>query len=413
MTSYDIGVLMKEVLKEERRAKLSLHMTANENTLSPLARRALSSELSDRYYNWSMQDPICVGNFMHRGMPGVAMLQEQATRAACTMLDAYYVDMRPLSGMTSMLLATVISSEPGECIMTVPVEVGGHFLTEGMLRHIGRRQLLFPCKGDGSIDVKRSAAIVKEHGVTACLLDRSYLLSRHPVRELREAVGEEVVIVYDASQVLGLIMGGEFQNPFSEGADLLTANTHKTFPGPHKAIIATRESHWGQRAREVIDNSFVSTQHTHHAIALFITMLEMEEFGREYAQRIVSNANALGHALEALGLSVRRVGDIFSTNHQVHLVCPVGEGREWHRRLSACDISTNRDILLDGMDIIRFGVQDITRRGMDQAEMSEIARLIFKIIGNGRDAEVLQRSVHSLVSAFREARYCFLVDDEV
>ncbi len=70
----------------------------------------------------------------------------------------------------------------------------------------------------------------------------SLFLFPHPVEEAREVCDEVgASIVYDAAHVLGLIAGGQFQDPLSEGADVVTGSTHKTFPGPQGGIILCTE----------------------------------------------------------------------------------------------------------------------------------------------------------------------------
>lgn len=100
------------------------------------------------------------------------------------------------------------------------------------------------------------------------------------MREIREALGEDVIIIYDASHTMGLIMGQQFQAPFKEGANVICANTHKTLPGPQKGMMAFRDKELGKKANAIIDGCLYSSPHTASMIALSTTILEIKEFGQ-------------------------------------------------------------------------------------------------------------------------------------
>lgn len=103
----------------------------------------------------------------------------------------------------------------------------------------------------------------------------------HPIRELRKALGPDVIIVYDASHTLGLIMAGKFQSPLEEGADIISANTHKTLPGPHKGLIAFKDRELGEKANALITANLYSTVHTNSLLALAISIIEADKFGKK------------------------------------------------------------------------------------------------------------------------------------
>src|SRR4029077_4573385 len=132
----------------------------------------------------------------------------------------------------------------------------------------------------------------------------SYYLNPHNLREIREAVGEELIIIYDASHTMGLIMGGQFQAPLAEGANVICANTHKTLPGPQKGMIAFRDADFGRRANDIINGCLYSSPHTASMIALATTILEMKKFGADFAKQIIANSNALAESLADSGYKI-------------------------------------------------------------------------------------------------------------
>jgi glycine hydroxymethyltransferase len=80
-------------------------------------------------------------------------------------------------------------------------------------------------------DVDKSIRLIREFNPDFIVFGKSMFLFPEPIKEIKKEF-PELIVVYDAAHVFGLIYQNEFQDPFAEGADILTASTHKTFPGP-------------------------------------------------------------------------------------------------------------------------------------------------------------------------------------
>jgi len=379
----DINKYLKEIKKEEKRNDDFLHLTANENQLSETARQFLGSKISERYFFGGGDDNGIAdfGHFQGLGFKGVDDLIVAARDAAKEMLHAADVNLNVLSGVHAMMCSILSTTEPGDTVMTVPLEFGGHFATVGILKRIGRKQVFADFDFDNlKFDVEKIANKVKEFNVRAIYLDVSYYLNPHNLREMREAVGPDVIIIYDASHTIGLIMGQEFQSPLEEGANVISANTHKTLPGPHKGMIAFRDKELADKANSIIDGCLYSTPHMTHLIALSTTILEMKEFGREFAKQIIANSNAIAEAFVKLGYNVRKANTgRYSENHQAHVfIDNKGDHMILYKNLMNNNISTNFEgnELANGRIFIRIGTAEVTRRGMKEAEMAQIANLM-------------------------------------
>ena len=133
-------------------------------------------------------------------------------------------------------------------------------------------------------------------------------------REAADEVGAK--IMYDGAHVLGLIAGGQFQQPIEEGADIMMGSTHKTFPGPQGGIILSNVDN-----EQIIDNAVfpgvVSNHHLHHLLGLGIATAEMLEFGEDYAKQIIKNSQALAQGLYERGFDVLCEDQGFTKSHQV------------------------------------------------------------------------------------------------
>ncbi|HSE60731.1 MAG TPA: hypothetical protein VLA88_00375 [Candidatus Saccharimonadales bacterium] len=406
----DIEQLYTHIRKDEQTDETFLHLTSNEPYVSNTARAFTNSRLADRYYFGGGDDELVdFGAFTSLGMPGIAELVETAKEAAKDMLGAAEISLHCLSGVHAMMCAILSTTEPGDTVMTVHHDHGGHFATKGIVERIGRGHVFTPGYDYSGLafDAEATAKTFKEKNCRALYLDVSYYLNPHNLRELREALGEEAIIIYDASHTMGLIMGQQFQAPLKEGANVICANTHKTLPGPQKGMIAFRDADLGKKANAIIDGCLYSSPHTASIIALATTILEMKEFGQDFAKQIIANSNALGEALNKQGYHVRKANTgRWSENHQVHLMThQIGKHTELWRQLYRNNINVNfdsPDVFKQGF-FIRLGTQEITRRGMKEAEMKQIADFLQR----GLSGYVFADEVTAFVRKYRTAHYSF------
>lgn len=403
----NINHYYSQIKKEEERNSQFLHLTANEPLMSDTARAFMSSQIADRYFMGAGENSkVDLGPFTALGFPGVASLIQTSEEAAKEMLGASVVNLSCLSGVHAMMCAILSTTEPGDVVMTVHHDHGGHFATKGILDRVGRKHVFAEYDFESlSFDVEKLSKRYRESGAKAFYMDVSYYINPHNLKEIREALGDQAIIIYDASHTMGLIMGQTFQNPFAEGADVICANTHKTLPGPHKGIIAFKDEVLGKKANDIINSCLYSSPITHHLIALATTILEMKEFGEAYSQQIIVNSNALAESLAEKGYLVRKANTgRYSENHQVHLLTEkVGDYKQLYNQLFENNIAVNFDNLLDKGIFIRLGTQEITRRGMKESEMKQIAEFI-DLSFKGQD---ITEEVKQFVSKYQKVAYSF------
>lgn len=403
----NISQLLQPIRQEEARNDQLLHLTANESQMSETARRFLGSKISERYYMGAGVDGVVdLHPFTALGLPGVDALVVAAQKAAREMLGAVAVNLNCLSGVHAMMCAILSTTEPSDVVMTVHHDHGGHFATKGILQRVGRKHIFasYDLK-QLKFDAKKIAQDFKKAKAKAFYMDVSYYLNPHNLEEIRAALGEEVIIIFDASHTMGLIMGQTFQSPLKEGANVICANTHKTLPGPQKGMIAFRDKKLAAKANDIINSCLYSSPHTHHMIALAVTILEMKEFGQDYARQVVANSNALGQAFVDLGYDVRKANTgRFSENHQTHIfIDDRGDYLTLFKRLFSNHISTNIDNPLGDRFFIRLGTQEITRRGMKEKDMKTIAQLIDQSL----QGEDIKKQVIDFNKKFTKIYYSF------
>ncbi|MFC1722051.1 DegT/DnrJ/EryC1/StrS family aminotransferase [Patescibacteria group bacterium] len=404
----DINKHINAIKTDENRNLDFIHLTANENQISDTARLFLGSKISDRYFmgGGDKNNIINMHPFTALGIKSVEELIKEAEEAAKEMLYAEAVNLNVLSGVHAMMSAILSVTDPEDLVLTVPVAYGGHFATEGILSRVGRKHAFVEYDLKNlRFDTQKTADLVKRLNVSAIYLDVSYYLNPHNLKELREAVGEEITIIYDASHTMGLIMGQEFQAPLKEGANVTCANTHKTLPGPHKGMIAFRDKELAKKANTIIDGCLYSTPHITHLIALSITILEMKAFGREYAKQIIRNSRVMAKKFSKLSYEVRRANNgEFSNNHQVHVfIDDKGDSSLLYANLIKNNISTNFDAPLGNRSFIRVGTQELTRRNLKEKDVTYLVELIHKaMLGNDVKNEIIEFN-----NSFREIGYSF------
>jgi glycine hydroxymethyltransferase len=405
--------LLEGLRHEERRSDLTLHLTAYENRLSKLAQSMLLSNLSFRQHEGILErhskgEVILHGSFMFMGLPGVYALEQAACDASRELFHAAFSDFRPTSGLHAVLCLLSTVTNPGETIYSIDPKDGGHFATKHILTRLGRKSRYMPwARAELTIDLDALEALVRQDPPHAILFDYGTPLFRFPIRDIRRIVGEKPKLIYDASHTLGLIAGHKFQDPLTEGCDVLQGNTHKTFPGPQHAMVHYRDRNYGLSISDSITAGLISNQHTHHSLATYVTTLEMSAFGKAYALQMINNGRVLANSLANKGFSLISRGQEYTETHQIAICGPHID--ETCRRLFACGISTNARNAF-GTRIIRIGVQEVTRRGMNESEMETIGDFFARVVSSKESIDTIRKEVAGFNECFKDVHYSFDAD---
>ncbi|HEY1616014.1 MAG TPA: hypothetical protein VGG25_00270 [Streptosporangiaceae bacterium] len=411
MTPVAVAALLDGTRADASAVRSGIGLAAFENLMSDTARALTCSPLADRYLLGHLTERGAGRSVLRAGLlladhPAVNALEDAATRALCSMLGASWADFRPLSGLSATLCTMVALTEPGDLVYSIAAEHDGHFATQGLAARLGRQWAALPWDQvqDGP-DVPALAAAWRRQPGAMLILDHSVPLRPLPVAALREAIGGDAVLVYDASHTLGLIAGGAFQDPLREGCDLIQANTHKSFPGAHKGLLAFADPATGRRSSAVIGETLLSSQATGPTLANFVTCLEMAEYGRAYAAAMLANAAALAGALTARGLTARPL----AAAHSHLLIVDVAGG-------DAAALALGRALLDAGLRVnvrkargrtaLRLGVQEITRIGMSPCDMERLADLM-AAAGRAADPVAWRPETAALAAEFSVVRYSF------
>ena len=248
------------------------------------------------------------------------------------------------------------------------------------------------------------------------------MIYREPLKELAQMISgmhPKPIILYDMAHVLGLV-GPYYQEPFKEGADIVTSSTHKTFFGSQRGIVASNMSEgteyedlWETILRRVFPGS-VSNHHLGTLLGLLMAAYEMNTFKLEYQKAVISNAKAFARALKDRGLAVEGNPALgYTETHQIIVRVGYGKGPAMANRLEENNIIVNYQGAPDdegftAASCLRMGVQEMTRFGMKEDDFGELADYISQVILQGRSmvAELAQYR-----KQFTEMKYCLPVEE--
>ena len=407
----EIQVIMDAVKGHTALFRDSLPMIASENVTSSIVRRLLMTDFSHRYAEGLVDERF------YQGCGYIDIIEREGINSTKKLFKAEHANVQPISGVTANIAAFFALASPGDKIMTLSVPTGGH-ISHVEYSAAGIRGLVnydHPFDEERmNIDPDQMVKKIREIRPRIILFGASVFLFPHPVKEAR-SVADEVgaKIIYDGAHVLGLIAGGEFQDPLREGADVMTGSTHKTFPGPQGAIILCK-AELAKKIDQAVFPGTVSNHHLHHLTALTIALLEMRTFGKDYAKQTIKNAKAFAQALYERGFDVRCEPLGFTESHQVVVdVTNCGAGSYCAKRLEKSGIIANKNILpSDKLDPenpsgLRFGLQELTRIGMRESEMVAIAEIIKLALIDKKDPSRLKAMALEIKKSFNTVCYSF------
>lgn len=441
---YRIRTLLEKTLQNTLwRQQQCINLIPSEMTPSPMVRLLSVMDPAFRYAEHKKTKAFYDAEvYYYQGTDFIDEVERALQVEMCRFLGCAEVETRAISGQ--MANTTVFSAmvdyinrtdrkrEPRRIrqVMNHYIGKGGHLSAQpmGALRDFVARDpktespavVPFPVLRENpfKIDVPACLDLIDEFRPELIIFGKSMVLHKEPVAEIRrflEDQGIDAVILYDMAHVLGLV-GPRFQEPFKEGADLVTGSTHKTFFGTQRGIVGSPFLAHQERYElweAVLRRSFPGAVSNHHLgtlLGLLAAAYEMNTFKDEYQEKVIANAKAFARALKECGLEV--AGDPamdFTETHQVIVGVGYGRGPEAARRLEENNIICNYQALPDeegftASGALRMGVSEMTRFGMGAADFRELAVLISDAIV--KKARVIDQ-VRRLRERFCELQFCF------
>lgn len=408
----DARYIRENVIAHNKWFEECIPMIASENLMSPLAKEMLISDLADRYAEGMP------GKRYYQGNIYVDKVETRAMELAEELFKAEFADVRPISGTVANMAVLFALAEPGDTITTCALAQGAHISTQkfGAFGQRSVKSVNYPFNvEDMNLDVDGTIKLLREVKPKVAQFGLSVFLFPPPLKELNDVFQEiGCTVWYDAAHVLGLVAGGQFQDPLREGVNILSSSTHKTFPGPNHGLLlgANLTDKQEKDLRKAVFPGVTSSHHLHAMAALAVTLAEMKVFGKEYAAQVCKNAKALASSLYELGIPVLCADIGFTKSHAMAVdVSEFGGGRDVAQRMEDANLICNKNMLpWDESAVnpsgIRLGAQEMTRTGMKESDMKEVASFIARVC-KGEDPAKVKEDVKAFKKQFTSVKYCF------
>lgn len=400
---------------EHWRGRECINLLAPEALVSPTVQRLLSAEVGQR----AAEGHIGPVNRWFAGTRHIDEIESLCVELLKRLFGARYAEHRLVASMLGNMAVYAALTEPGDTIMSLAQPVGGHSSNRvggpAGIRGLEIVDVPFdPVELEVDVDAFAAEALARRPKIVA--LGASMTLFPLPVRELAEIVADwGGRIFFDGAHQLGLIAGGQFQDPLREGAAVLTGSAGKTFSGPQSGVMVWNDPELAQPLCDTVFPALAATHQVNRVAALAAAAAELIAFGRDYMAQIVANAQALGAALEARGIPMLGAHKGFTRTHQVIAdVTSFGGGLAVAHRLAEANIITNKNLIpgdraedWDRPSGLRIGTTEVTRLGLREPEMERIAELFGAVLVEARDPAAVRREVVDFRSAYQTVGYCF------
>ncbi len=434
----------KTVANNVWRQRRCFNLIPSESTPSLIVKMCEISDPAGRYAEHRTMKGKEI--YFYQGINFIRDVEEAAREAMATYFGCSEVELRPISGqMSNEIVFKAVTkflnrgkNSTGQMrmrrVMNNDLTKGGHLSSQPMgalYNYVeidgdtGKEAVTnFPIRSDNPyrLDVDKLIAMLPDVRPDLVIFGKSMFLYPEPVKQVADHVREwdhRPVIMYDMAHVLGLY--GAFQEPFQDGADVVTGSTHKTFFGPQRGVVAgvMPKGHPLRKLwLEIKSRAFPGSTSNHHLgtlLGLLVAAYEMNTFKSEYQEQVRRNAKAFAAALAAGGLQVEGdPADGYTETHQVLLrVSEYGTGEELAERLEKNNLVCNYQALPDDESFLnssglRLGVQEMTRFGMIERDFEPLADFFAAVI---RKNEEVGDEVAGYRAGFGEMKFCLPQDE--
>lgn len=398
-------VIYNLIRKEKTRQNTGLELIASENYTSSAVLEAMGSVLTNKY---SEGYP---GKRYYAGNEVVDQIEEVAIKRAKKLFGAEYVNIQPLSGSPANLAVYFALLEPGDKVMALSLDQGGHLSHGHPLNFSGKMYQIIPYFVDKKTEmidiseVEKIAIREKPKLIIAGFTAYPRKINWRAFRRIADKAG--AILMADISHTAGLIAGGILENPVPI-CDIVTTTTHKTLRGPRGAIIMAKEKFSKPLARAVFPG-LQGGPHDHINAAKAVCFQEaLKSNFKTYAAHVVTSAKKLSDELKKYGFRLVTGG----TDTHLILIDMTSKkitGKEAEVVLDYAGLSTNKNMIpydtrkpLDPSGL-RIGTAAATTRGMKEKEMIKIAKWINDIIesrGDKKRIEKIKKEVTKLCKKF-------------
>ena len=388
---------------EMERQNSHLELIASENWVSKAVMAAMGSPLTNKYAEGYP------GKRYYGGCQCVDVVEDLARERAKKLFGCDYANVQPHSGAQANLAVFFAMLEPGDKVMGMNLDHGGH-LTHGSTVNISGKYfnvVSYGVNDEGVIDydkVREIAVKEKPKMIIAGASAYARIIDFKKFREIADEVGAYLMV--DMAHIAGLVAAGLHPSPIPY-ADVTTTTTHKTLRGPRGGLILCNQEAADKFNFNKAVFPGIQGGPLEHVIAgkdvCFKEALE-PEFA-EYQKQIIKNAQALSKGLMDRGVKIISGG----TDNHLMLIDLRGEevtGKELEKRLDAAHITCNKNTVPNDprspfvTSGVRLGTPAVTTRGLKEEDMDVIAECIALVLQSEDNIEKVKGMVAELTAKY-------------
>ena len=388
---------------EMERQNSHLELIASENWVSKAVMAAMGSPLTNKYAEGYP------GKRYYGGCQCVDVVEDLARERAKKLFGCDYANVQPHSGAQANLAVFFAMLEPGDKVMGMNLDHGGH-LTHGSPVNISGKYfnvVSYGVNDEGVIDydkVREIAVKEKPKMIIAGASAYARIIDFKKFREIADEVGAYLMV--DMAHIAGLVAAGLHPSPIPY-ADVTTTTTHKTLRGPRGGLILCNQEAADKFNFNKALFPGIQGGPLEHVIAgkavCFKEALEPEFV--EYQKQIIKNAQALSKGLMDRGVKIVSGG----TDNHLMLIDLRGEdvtGKELEKRLDAAHITCNKNTVPNDprspfvTSGVRLGTPAVTTRGLKEDDMDMIAECIALVLQSEDNIEKVKGMVAELTAKY-------------
>ena len=395
--------IAQAITDEMKRQNSHIELIASENWVSKAVMAAMGSPLTNKYAEGYPSKRY------YGGCQCVDVVENLARDRAKELFGCDYVNVQPHSGAQANLAAYFAMLEPGDKILGMNLDHGGHLTHGSPVNLSGKyfKSTFYGVNDDGVIDyevVRQRAIEEKPKLIVAGASAYARIIDFKKFREIADEVGAYLMV--DMAHIAGLVAAGLHPSPIPY-ADVVTTTTHKTLRGPRGGMIL-----WNEKANEKFNFDkaiFPGTQggpleHVIAGKAVCFKEALQPEF-KAYQKQILANAQALANALMDRGVKLVSGG----TDNHLMLVDLREEqvtGKDLEKRLDSAHITCNKNAIPNDprspflTSGVRLGTPAVTTRGMKEEDMDVIAEAISLVIKDEANVEKAKELVAGLTEKY-------------
>ena len=373
-----------------------IELIASENWVSPAVMSAMGSVLTNKYAEGYP------GKRYYGGCEVVDRAEDLARERAKELFGADYANVQPHSGAQANMAVQFAVCEPGDTIMGMSLDHGGHLTHGSPVNFSGKYFNIVPygVNDDGFIDYDEVLKIAKECKPKMIIAGASAYARALDFKRFRQ-IADEVgaVLMVDMAHIAGLVATGYHMSPVPY-ADIVTTTTHKTLRGPRGGLIlSTAEANEKYNFNKAVFPGIQGGPLMHVIAAKAVCFKEAlsPEF-KTYAKNIVDNAQALAKGLLNRDISIVSGG---TDNHLmlVNLVPNDLTGKEVEKLLDRAHITANKNTVPNDPKSpfvtsgIRLGTPAATSRGLNTEDFDKVAEAIAMVIKKGEEGVIPARDI--------------------